>query len=77
MGTAQSYRKNGHSDRTSWACTDANAEDIYLSYETADVAVQLCELVRANRLIDSLLLSQSGFNFDNAAQKLFMDALKG
>jgi hypothetical protein len=64
--------------RGDWACTDANAEEIYISYENAGDAVELCTLVRARPLVSSLQWrSQAAFRFDSGAQRLIMDALKG
>ena len=64
--------------RGDWACTDANAKEIYISYENAGDAAQLCTLVHAQPLGDSLKwLSQAAFRFDSEAQRLILDALKG
>ena len=63
--------------RGDWAMTDANPKEIYIAYETAADATQLCTLVRAKPLGPSLQwLSQAAIRLDKEAQRSIMDALK-
>jgi hypothetical protein len=63
--------------RGDWAITDANPKEIYIAYEKAADAAQLCTLVRGRSLGPSLQwLSQAAFRFDKVAQKLTADTLK-
>jgi hypothetical protein len=60
-----------------WALTDANPKEIYIAYEKAADAAQLCTLIRAQPLGPSLQwLSQAAFRFEKETQRLIMDALK-
>jgi hypothetical protein len=63
--------------RGDWAITDANPQEIYIAYEKAADATQLCTLVRAKPLSPSLQwLSQAAFRFEKPAQRSIVDALK-
>jgi hypothetical protein len=60
-----------------WALTDANPKEIYIAYERASDAAQLCALVHAKPLSPSLQwLSQAAFRFGKETQGSIMDALK-
>jgi hypothetical protein len=61
-----------------WAITDANPTEIYIAYEKAADAAQLCALVRAKPLGPSLQwLSQAAFKFQGEVQRSIVDSLKG
>ena len=63
--------------RGDWAMTDANPREIYIAYERAADATQLCSLVRAKPLGPSLQwLSQAAFRFQGEAQRSVVDVLK-
>ena len=63
--------------RGNWAMTDANPREIYIAYEKAADAAQLCALVHAKSLGPSLQwLSQSAFRLDTETQRLVRDRLK-
>ena len=54
-----------------WAMTDANPKEIYIAYEEAADAAQLCTLVRAKPLGPSLQwMSQAAFRFQREAKRL-------
>ena len=60
-----------------WAMTDANPKEIYIAYEEAADAAQLCTLVRAKPLGPSLQwMSQAAFRFEREAKRSVADALK-
>jgi hypothetical protein len=60
-----------------WALTDANPKEIYIAYERAADAAQLCALVGAKPLGPSLQWhSQAAFRFEKEAQRSIMDALE-
>ena len=60
-----------------WAMTDANPKEIYIAYEEAADAAQLCTLVRAKPLGPSLQwMSQAAFRFQREARRSVADALK-
>ncbi len=60
-----------------WAITDANPKEIYIAYENASDAAQLCALVHAKPLGPSLQwLSQAAFRFEKEAKRSVEDALK-
>jgi hypothetical protein len=64
--------------RGDWAITDANSGEIYVAYEDAFDAEQLCTLVRAKPLGPSLQwLSQAAFRLEGEAKRSVEDALKG
>jgi hypothetical protein len=60
-----------------WAMTDANPKEIYIAYEEAADAAQLCTLVRAKPLGPSLQwMSQAAFRFQREASRSVANALK-
>ena len=60
-----------------WALTDANPKEIYIAYERAADAAQLCALVGAKPLGPSLQWhSQAAFRFEKEAQRSIIDALE-
>jgi len=60
-----------------WALTDANPKEIYIAYERAADAAQLCALVGAKPLGPSLQWhSQAAFRFEKEAKRSVEDALK-
>jgi hypothetical protein len=64
--------------RGDWAMTDANPKEIYIAYETAADATQLCTLVRAKPLGPSMQWrSQAAFHFQGEARRSVTDLLKG
>jgi hypothetical protein len=61
-----------------WAMTDANPREIYIAFENAADAAQLCTLVGAKPLGPSIQwLSQAAFKFQGEARRSAMDLLKG
>ncbi len=63
--------------RGDWALTDAKVGEIYIAYEEAADAAQLCTLVRAKPLGPSLQwMSQAAFRFQGEAKRSVVDALK-
>jgi hypothetical protein len=63
--------------RGNCAITDAKPSQIYVVYEQATDAAQLCTLMRAQPLGPSRQwLFQAAFRFDKVAQKLITDRLK-
>ena len=63
--------------RGDWAMTDANPREIYIAYEKAADAAQLCTMVRALPLGPSLQwLSQAAFRFQGEAKRSIENALK-
>jgi len=61
-----------------WAITNANPGEIYIAYEKAADAAQLCTLVRAKPLSPSIQwLSQAAFQFQGEARRSLTDLLKG
>jgi hypothetical protein len=64
--------------RGDWAMTDANPREIYIAYEKAADAAQLCTLVCAKPLGPSMQwLSQAAFHFQGEARRSVTDLLKG
>ena len=64
--------------RGDWAITNANPREIYIAYEKAADAAQLCLLVRAEPLGPSpRWLSQAAFRLEREAKSSVEDALKG
>jgi hypothetical protein len=64
--------------RGDWAMTDANPREIYIAYEKAADAAQLCTLVCAKPLGSSMQwLSQAAFHFQGEARRSVTDLLKG
>ena len=60
-----------------WAITNANPTEIYIAYEKAADAAQLCTLVGAKPLGPSLQwLSQAAFRLEKEAKRSIEDALK-
>jgi hypothetical protein len=63
--------------RGDWAITDANVGEIYIAYERAADATQLCSLVRAKPLGPSLQwLSQAAFRLQGEAKRSVEDTVK-
>ena len=63
--------------RGDWALTDANPKEIYIAYERAADAAQLCALVGAKPLGPSLQWhSQAAFRFEKEAKRSVEDAVK-
>jgi hypothetical protein len=63
--------------RGDWALTDAKVGEIYIAYEEAADAAQLCTLVRAKPLGPSLQwMSQEAFRFQREARRSVANALK-
>jgi hypothetical protein len=61
-----------------WAMADANPREIYVAYEKAADAAQLCTLVRAKPLGPSMQWrSQAAFHFQGEARRSVTDLLKG